>query len=845
MLNISLNEQENNLNEISKVVEYQTELIKKSLKEKNFSKCLLDTAGLLSLLKINILTPENYYLLFKDISDIIQDTIEYYIREKSSKGIKIKYIYESVQQSQFLIPRLYLMILSGAIYLELYPLNYREILYDLKNMVKCVQNPLRAFWLRYFLFKNIKDKLPIKNGDYINNKEYYYDYMKISIDFLMENLEYMNYFILRIRKEFFIDNQILDKNEREKMIISEQEIIEEISNIKGLTKKIFEKNILPKFMEIIYESENDGIIQQILLETIIKHFKIDLYFESQGISLILFTISRLIPNKEIDILTIFINLLNNYKKFIKYTKKLNYEKKDEVINKIKNIFHLFLLKYNELQISYNNSGEKEFNKFLDLDIIFMKFSLKILLEKDENRLKLINHIMDLCTKRMDFYKQGFNSNSIKKLTSLIEIALKKYSFYELQHFDKLIMYLDYNSRKEIGFIIIKYLANIYYKDIYIDNIGKLQKLIELIFPLITEINDENNENDEINYNEYLDDNEKNMYLCKLLSIFKSKKPEIMLDIYSKIKNFFVTASSQTEFYTIQSLIYYIINFIKQLELFYKYKIIKSSDENNDNNFKNEIINLFEIDNEDNKEKVNEYFIKLMKDFIDLLKESLLIIKKHSLEISFKLYLLSFKEMNNIIYITQINKILFFEYFQYFFEEALNIFKNYNNNDLNNKYNLFIYLCGYLPEFINIINKEKMKNIIEIIENEMLNINDEHLKFKIIIKISKLYFLIYRDNEKIQYYLQKNLLNVRNNLNLIENINLLILLINEILYYIENDDKNNCYIEILNNIINDIKNNKLILKDENKDVYNYYKRTIDLINKRKILKNNSIYNSIII
>ena len=401
----------------------------------------------------------------------------------------------------------------------------------------------------------------------------------------------------------------------------------------------------------------------------------------------------------------------------------------------------------------------------------MKFSLKILLEKDENRLKLINHIMDLCTKRMDFYKQGFNSNSIKKLTSLIEIALKKYSFYELQHFDKLIMYLDYNSRKEIGFIIIKYLANIYYKDIYIDNIGKLQKLIELIFPLITEINDENNENNEINYNEYLDENEKNMYLCKLLSIFKSKKPEIMLDIYSKIKNFFVTASSQTEFYTIQSLIYYIINFIKQLELFYKYKIIKSSDENNDNNFKNEIINLFEIDNEDNKEKINEYFIKLMKDFIDLLKESLLIIKKHSLEISFKLYLLSFKEMNNIIYITQINKILFFEYFQYFFDEALNIFKNYNNNDLNNKYNLFIYLCGYLPEFINIINKEKMKNIIEIIENEMLNINDEHLKFKIIIKISKLYFLIYRDNEKLQYYLQKNLLNIRNKLNLIENINL--------------------------------------------------------------------------
>ena len=198
MINISINDQEKNLIEISKVVEYQSEQIKKSLKEKTFSKCLLDTARLLSLLKMSVLTPSNYYLLFNDISDIIQETIEYYIRDKTSRGIKIKYIYDSVQQSQFLIPRLYLMVIAGTIYLELYPLNYREIIFDLKSMVKCVQNPLRAFWLRYFLYKNIKDKLPVKNGEYINNEKYFSDYFKISIKLLMENLEYMNHYILRI-----------------------------------------------------------------------------------------------------------------------------------------------------------------------------------------------------------------------------------------------------------------------------------------------------------------------------------------------------------------------------------------------------------------------------------------------------------------------------------------------------------------------------------------------------------------------------------------------------------------------------------------------------------------------
>ena len=841
MINISINDQEKNLIEISKIVEYQSEQIKKSLKENIFSKCLLDTARLLSLLKMSVLTPSNYYLLFNDISDIIQETIEYYIRDKTSKGIKIKYIYDSVQQSQFLIPRLYLMVITGTIYLELCPLYYREIIFDLKSMVKCVQNPLRAFWLRYFLYKNIKDKLPVKNGEYIDNEKYFADYFKISINFLMENLEYMNHYILRIRKEFFIDSQILDKKERENMIISEQEVIEEISNIKGLTKNFFENKILPKFIDIILDSENDYLIQQVLLETIIKQFKIDLYFDSNGISPILFTISRLIPNKEIDTIAIFINLLKNYKKFIKSMKKLDDKIKNEVIDKAKKNYNLFLLKYNELQIGYNNSGEKEFSKFADLDINFMKFTFKILLEKDEIRLKRINHIMDLCNKRIDLYKQGFNSNLIKKISSLIEIPLKKYSFYELQHFNKLIAYLDYNRRKEIGLKIIQSLTNIYNKDNYIDTTTKLQKLIELIFPLITEIKDENNESD---FQSYLDENEKNINLCKMLSVFKSKKPEIMLDIYSKMKNFFMTASSQTEYYTVQSLFYYIINFIKQLELFFKYKFIKLSDNNADINNINEIINLFEIDDETDKEKMDEYFVKLMKDTIELLKECLLIIKKHSPEISFKLYLLSFKQMNNMNCYTEINEKLFLENFQYFFDEAVNIFNNYNS-DFNNKYNLFIYLCGYLPQFTKIINKEKMKNIIENIENQMININDIKIKFKAITYICNLYYSIYKDNEKVLDYLKKSLLIAKNDLNTIDNINLLIELVNEVLYYAEKDDKSNYYINILNNIIKEIKDKEEILKNGNEDIYKYYKRTIDLINERKIMKKNDFYDSIII
>ena len=323
MINLSLIEQENCLKQITRIFEHQASLIKIFPSSLNFSKCLFDTSELISLLKLEILTPSNYYLLFTDISELLQETIENYIRNKASKGIKIKYIYESVQQSQYLIPRVYLMIICGSIYIELNPIKYKEIIYELLNIVKCIQSPLKAFWVRYFLFKNLKDKLPIKIGEYQNNEEYAFEYKKISLFFLMKNLEEMIHYSMRCKKEIYIDRQKLDEKQRINMVSCLEEIIEEISNIKCLDKDAFSNKILPKLFEIIIEidDENDFHLEQTIIMAVIKYFKLELYFEMQGISFILLILTKIIDNKSINIVTIFNNILNNYIKLIKKIKK--------------------------------------------------------------------------------------------------------------------------------------------------------------------------------------------------------------------------------------------------------------------------------------------------------------------------------------------------------------------------------------------------------------------------------------------------------------------------------------------------------------------------------------------
>ena len=858
MINVSSLTQEKDLNKLYKEVDSHTNHIMEYLNTKNFSKCLVDTSSLISLLKIDTLTPSNYYILFNELNDIFQDTIEYYIREITLKDIKIKYLYDIVQQSQYLLPRLYLMIIVGGIYLEKYPNNYREILYDLINVVKCVQSPLRAFWLRYFLFNYIKDKLPYKNGDYINNKCYYFDYFNVSINFLMENLEYMNHYIIRVRKEIFIDDEILPINEREKMIISQKEIIEEISNMKNLTKIIFENKILPKFMKmIIFDTSHDWYIQKMLIESIIKFFKIDLYFESQGSHLILFCISKLMCIKEIDVATIFINLLKNYIKYIKAQKKLC---KDNIIKtKAKNFFHIFLIKYNEIQMCYNNSGEKEFNKFTDLDLIFVRFVYKIL-EKNENQLKIINHIIDLCYKRIVSYKQQFNNDSFIRICLLIEKSLKKYTIYDLMNLDKIIIYLDYKNRKELVLNIIKSLVKsnkIYYLD---DKDEIFQKLINLIIPLICEIKGGNNNNngEENNYDDddeqLMDEETINIYLCKLLSVFKSKKPEIMMEIFTKFYKLIISGSKENIIFVLPSIINYIISFMNDIEKFYKKRIkgIKDDDDGNNNTINNDIFDIGDGNN--SKEKIDEYFIKLMKDIINQLKECISNIKKESNIKAFKYNLLIFSKMNKLQYIIELDKNAFIELFQYFFDEALNIWQNIKNDkDLNIKYNLFLYLCGYLPYFTKIIDKEKYNKIIEIFENEIPNITDVKFKYEIIINIGDIYFLINKNKEKVNQYINKVLEIIKNNLESIDNIRLLIKLINKIKYYIEEDEKDDKFIsieiEVLNSIIKDMKNKELFkeekMSDELKEIYEYYKNTeYSLIQRKKDNKNN-IYSSLII
>ena len=728
MINLSSLEQEKYLNQISKVFEYQSSLIKIYPSSKNFSKCFLDTASLISLLKVNLLTPSNYYLLYIDTMELLQETIEYYIRDNVSKGIKIKYIYESVQQCQYLIPRIYLMIISGSVYLGLYPIKYREIIYDLLNVVKCIQNPLRGFWIRYFLFKSLKNILPIKIGEYISNEEYFFLYRNISLSFLMTNLEELVLFAMRTKKEIYIDDKKIEEKQRINMIQSIEEVIEEISCMKGVDKNIFVNKILPKMFDIIFKVENgnDYYLEQIIISAIIKYFNIELYYESQGISIIFLILRKIIDNKEIDKISMFNNLLNNYTKFIKNIRKNeNSSLRNEIMSSITTTFPLFLEKYNELQTTYKNSEEKEFNKFIDLDTIFLKFSLKILKNgKDEQKTSIINIVLNSCSKRLNMFNYGFKHETTKKICSLIEIPLKnKFTVFEFPIIETMIYYLDYNYRKHISIKLIDSFQNKSDKRNKIDSVNKIQKIINLIIPLITESNRNNEEEDA---GEYFEEEDKNKNLSKLVYILNTNKPEIMLQMLNEIKTFLNSGSIETTSFTIPTIIYFIINYIKQLDLFNNEYFLKTKKENNENK-RNPFDFEFSIEDGDDINNFEMNYINLIKDYINLLKECFLIIENKNQIQTFQIHLIVCCQIKKMNYFKQIDENLFNECFEDFFLKSINIYKNVKEPEI--KYSMIQYLNGYLKSSTSFLNEEKIKIIIDLLEKDFSNFNDSEIQLK--------------------------------------------------------------------------------------------------------------------
>ncbi len=239
-------DQEKFLDEHMSVVRQQAYFMKKALDQNSLREALKHSSSMLCELRTSLLSPRNYFNLFMQVFDELGYLENYFIDEQK-RGRKMADLYESVQHAGNIIPRLYLLITVGSAYVKTKEAPVKLILRDLLDMVKGVQQPVRGLFLRYYLLKMMKDKLPDKGSEFEGEGGDVND----AIDFILSNMSEMNRLWVRLQHLSGQKDKDAREVERNELRVTVGENIIRLSSLEGVSYDIYKSVVLPRILEII------------------------------------------------------------------------------------------------------------------------------------------------------------------------------------------------------------------------------------------------------------------------------------------------------------------------------------------------------------------------------------------------------------------------------------------------------------------------------------------------------------------------------------------------------------------------------------------------------------------
>jgi len=807
-------DQEKYLDDALKIVKTQTFQMHKCIENNQLRFCLKESSIMLSELKTSLLTPRNYYQLYSIIFDEMQ-YFEQYFKEEYRRGRKIKDLYESVQQASSIIPRLYLLITVGSVYIESHEVPSMEIIFDLLQMIKGVQNPLRGLFCRYFLLKMIKDKLPDIGNEYESETSKLEDTLK----FILQNLEEMNRLWIRLSTGCTGNEKLMREKERNELKVLVGENIIRLSSLNGLTLEIYKDEVLKKMITILLESK-DQLSQQYLMECIIHAFPDE--YNIHCMDTILDTCTKLVPT--VDVKGLFIALMEKLAKFVGDSSK----DQNEILASAENIFDLLKTNIDKI-IEDNNNGGVETLKLIELQVAFMKFTLKCCPDK----LTTVNHIMQSSLNILSKFKNDIkiSQEGIKLVGRLLSAPLEStLSIFDLPHFPTLMGFLDFSSRTTLSLRIIESLVSGSSKE-KLDTSEKISILLDFIKPLLLDSSDAN-ESDLYQF-EY-----EQQSVAKLIFIIKSEDPSVQVQMLELLKNMFMKGGFKRQKYTLPPLVNAYLIFITNISQIYEFSKNPYSVVNRPNH--EAYLKNFEINFSNSAE-----YIKFCQSAYKSIEEIIAVIRQEFPENAFRLLLNTASNINAM----KIEQESFIDECFDILNDSLSIFQD-SKVDSDRKLSL---LNLYISTICN-INSLPQDRIIQLV-NSLVQFSQTLPKRSeqciAILNCSHLYFTdSCKELNKVQDCLVKAKRFAEFAMSNPQHLNLFIFILNKYLFYIEKGCES-LKIDNINDIIEIIKNHILTIKTENAnptflvDIEKYFDTTIASINYRKKNSQHKILEEIVV
>ncbi|KAJ6194357.1 vacuolar protein sorting-associated protein 35 [Bipolaris maydis] len=273
------------------VVRQQTMLMRRCLETPGkLMDALKCSSTLVSELRTSSLGPKQYYELYMAVFDALRH-LAVYLRENHPVN-HLADLYELVQYAGNIIPRLYLMVTVGTVYMAIEDAPVKEIMKDMMEMSRGVQHPVRGLFLRYYLAGQARDHLPSGDGDGPEGN------LQDSISFILTNFVEMNKLWVRLQHQGHSREREQRTKERQELQLLVGSNLVRLSQLVDLDNY---KKILNPLLEQIVQCR-DVLAQEYLLEVVTQVFPDE--FHLHTLDQFLSAVARLNPHVNVKAIVV-------------------------------------------------------------------------------------------------------------------------------------------------------------------------------------------------------------------------------------------------------------------------------------------------------------------------------------------------------------------------------------------------------------------------------------------------------------------------------------------------------------------------------------------------------------
>ncbi|XP_055537816.1 vacuolar protein sorting-associated protein 35 isoform X1 [Wyeomyia smithii] len=556
----SLDEQDKLLSDAITVVRTQSFQMKRFLDKKRLMEAMRCASTMLGELRTSLLSPKSYYELYMAITDELRH-FEHYLLDEFQKGFKVPDLYEHVQYAGNIVPRLYLLITVGLVYIKTNSSLKRSILKDLVEMCRGVQHPLRGLFLRNYLLQCTRNILP----DTLTNTDENEGIVIDAIDFVLTNFAEMNKLWVRIQHQGHSSERSRREKEREELKILVGTNLVRLSQLESASLEIYQRLILPGILEQVV-SCRDAIAQEYLMECIIQVFPDE--FHLQTLDPFLKSCAQL--QSGVNVKNIIISLIDRLALYNQRNGKVTQTTSGtEIISAIPSDVQLFEVFSTQIAYIVQLRTDMPLEDTVSLQVALVSLAQKVYPDRVDYVDKVLETTAQILDRlNMTKYCISHSLSVNQELSRLLRLCVDFYNnvltIFQLQFFTPLLEKFDYTSRKALSLYIV---MNVLENETQVPSAEHVDSVLTMLSPLIRDQEDQ--PADKIDAEDFA---EEQGIVGRFVHLLRSDDPDTQYKILTAARKHFGLGGQQRIRFVLPPLVF------QAYQLAYKYKAIAAEDE---------------------------------------------------------------------------------------------------------------------------------------------------------------------------------------------------------------------------------------------------------------------------